>query len=79
MGNGAKHKIYDSLGLQLAMICGKLNEKSVIVKRIHRGVLRGGSAWAEATSRTSQGAERGVASVSTQPLFPLRQFCFDFG
>lgn len=76
MGNGAKHKIYDSLGLQLAMICGKLNEKSVIVKRIHRGVLRGGSAWAEATSRTGRDAKRGLVAETLQAPF-LRRVLVD--
>lgn len=62
------------LGLQSVMICCKLEMKSVIVKRMQRGVLRGVSAWADATSRTGKGAERGLASVSTQDLFPLPQF-----
>ena len=43
-----------------------------MVKQVQRGVLRGASVGTEVTSRTRLGAERGLASVSTQDLFPHR-------
>lgn len=52
MMNKAEQKMYGSLGLLLVMICRKPNVKSVMVKRVQRGVLRGVYARADATSRT---------------------------
>ena len=45
------------------MICRQSNAEFVMVKQGQGGVLRVGSAWAEATSRTSEEAERGLAGV----------------
>lgn len=62
-----------------AAICSELLSKFAIEKAIFRGVLRGVSAKAEATSRTSRGYGKRVCvriganplSVPTTLLYPL--------
>ena len=54
MVNGAERKMYDSLGPLLVVLRYKSKAKSAMVKWTQGGVLRGVSAWADATSRTGQ-------------------------
>ena len=54
--------MYDSLGPLLVVLRYKSKAKSAMVKWTQGGVLRGVSVWADATSRTGKGAERGLAA-----------------
>lgn len=70
--------MYGSPGLPSVVMCHKSKVKPIMVKQTQGGVLRGVSAWADATSRTGKVAERGFALIPTQILFPLQFVCLSF-